>query len=140
VGRRKTSVLWTCERDRCNNQFQRYQSYIRRGIGRYCSIECSQTSTREYQGRGEYLAQGYRYLTSQQGHPLALLNGELAEHRKILYDAIGPGPHECHWCPKMLDWGGHKGITIDHLDFNKLNNNLSNLVVSCRPCHASRRS
>lgn len=86
-------------------------------------------------------AGGYRMLTGQI-HPLAR-GGEVMEHRKVLYDNIGPGPHECHWndrfgCGKTeLSWWG-QGLVVDHLDENKLNNNLENLVPSCNMCNLHR--
>lgn len=42
---------------------------------------------------------GHIMLTQQQGHPLANTHGAVFEHRKVLYDEIGPGPHPCHWHP-----------------------------------------
>jgi hypothetical protein len=82
---------------------------------------------------------GYLFLTGQQDHPIANADGTLAEHRKVLYDAIGPGPHECHWgCGRLLEWGGRDGIHADHLDGDKTNNTPENLVVSCGPCNCLR--
>lgn len=81
-------------------------------------------------------ATGYRELTMQYGHPLADRVGRVAEHRRVLYDAIGPGPHPCHWgCGKVLGWGGVSGLNADHLDGDRLNNALDNLVPSCGPCN-----
>ena len=86
---------------------------------------------------------GYLFLTGQQDHPIANADGTLAEHRKVLYDAIGPGPHACHWkdqfdCGRTsLEWDN---ICVDHLDSDTLNNTLENLVVSCRSCNTKRGS
>lgn len=99
--------------------------------------------------RGKYLGQpargysenpgGYLDLHGQQEHPLARIGGLLGEHRKVLYEKIGPGPHYCHWgCGKLLDWGGSGGIIADHLDGDKLNNAPGNLVPSCSPCNTGR--
>jgi hypothetical protein len=78
-------------------------------------------------------------------HPLSRGFGNgLFEHRKVLYDAIGPGPHPCHWCSVMVDWIVGKcvkgSLVPDHLDGNRVNNALSNLVPSCNRCNASRGS
>jgi len=73
--------------------------------------------------------QGYRMLTMRYDHPLAAANGTVLEHRKVLYDEIGAGPHPCHWgCCKQLAW---PEIFVDHLDDDGLNNDPPNLVVSC---------
>ena len=94
---------------------------------------------------GCYIQDGYRVLTGLQGHPLARRTrgfrgrGEVMEHRKVLYDAIGPGPHLCHWgCGKSLGWGGIGGIIVDHLDDDRLNNSPENLVPSCNHCNMYR--
>jgi hypothetical protein len=83
-------------------------------------------------------------LSGQQGHPLAGPTGNLFEHRKVLYDAIGPGPHPCHWNPlshcenTALEWGGLHGINVDHLNDTPDDNRLENLVVSCLRCNWGR--
>lgn len=80
---------------------------------------------------------GYVYVTGVQ-HPLST-KGLLYEHRQVLYDQIGPGPHECHWgCGRVLEWGTMEGICVDHLDDDKSNNTPENLAPSCFPCNITR--
>lgn len=82
---------------------------------------------------------GYVRLTMEDDHPLASRVGHVKRARKVLYDDIGPGPHECHWgCGKLLQWGGHGGIYVDHLDGDTSNDDLDNLVPSCNSCNARR--
>lgn len=78
--------------------------------------------------------QGYVMLRYQ-NHPLASQFGEVLEHRKVLYDSIGPGEHCCHWCQKTLAWNE---IHVDHLDDDKQNNDPSNLAPSCFKCNIDR--
>jgi hypothetical protein len=90
--------------------------------------------------RGFSYNQGYRNLSGQLDHPL--YKGEVvAEHRIVLYNSIGPGPHECHWgCGKVLEWGGREGIQADHLNRDKLDNRPENLVPSCLVCNWQRNN
>jgi hypothetical protein len=37
-------------------------------------------------------------------HPLRAGNGTVLLHRALLYELIGPGPHPCHWCGRVLRW------------------------------------
>lgn len=81
-------------------------------------------------------ADGYINLTGQV-HPLAA-GGAVPEHRQVLYDKIGPGEHPCHWCGKLLAWGGKGGIHADHVDEDVSNNDPANLVASCLRCNWGR--
>lgn len=82
------------------------------------------------------------------GHPLAVnAAGDVLEHRAVLYDAIGPGPHPCEWCGAALDWylrlsrNGPRpkdALTVDHLDNNTRNNARENLVPACHACNIRR--
>lgn len=75
-------------------------------------------------------------------HPLAV-RGRVFEHRKVLFASIGPGQHPCHWCATPVEWmkkGTAKrgSLVADHLDGDKANNLITNLVPSCARCNWSR--
>lgn len=46
---------------------------------------------------------GYR-IEHRPDHPLADSRGHVYNHRAVLYDSIGPGPHRCHWCRTPVGW------------------------------------
>lgn len=87
---------------------------------------------------------GRRYRTIYvPGHPIADKGGKTYEHRFVLYEKIGAGPHPCHWCSVPLEWvakGEPNCLTVDHLDNRGDNNDPSNLVPSCQPCNGARGS
>jgi hypothetical protein len=69
------------------------------------------------------------------GHALA--NGKwVYEHRYLLYERLGPGPHQCWWCGREVRW--EEDLNVDHLDYDRSNNDLANLVPSCRACNVGR--
>lgn len=86
----------------------------------------------------------YRAVSGCQGHPLANSGGQIHEHRLVLWEKLGceslDCAHYCHWnCGKLLVWGGHSGIIVDHIDENWLNNDPENLVPSCNFCNTRRK-
>ena len=78
---------------------------------------------------------GYQFLYVP-GHPL-LSKGQtyVAEHRIVLFDAIGPGPMDCALCGCGLTW---KTCQADHIDENPRNNARANLRPLCRRCNTWR--
>lgn len=76
----------------------------------------------------------YRVLTCPQ-HPLAMRNGRVYEHRQVLYDAVAGSPLPCFWCGTALTW---ERLCVDHVDHDRHNNNVRNLVPACNSCNAGR--
>jgi hypothetical protein len=91
----------------------------------------------------DHVPQRYR-TTYRPGHPVASARGHAQLHRVVLYDAIGPGQHPCHWCGTPVEWAfGQRGtpagaLVSDHVDGDRLNNALVNLVPSCGVCNGHR--
>lgn len=73
-------------------------------------------------------------------HFLSGRNGMMYQHRFVLFESIGTGEHSCYWCREKIEWKatGKRKLVVDHLDGNKENNSLDNLVASCHRCNASR--
>lgn len=91
-----------------------------------------------------FLLGGYRYVSARANrHPLQTKNEKVSAHRVVLYDAIGSGEHPCTWCGKVVSWEkswprDRDALVVDHLDGDRLNNELENLVPSCQPCNSKR--
>lgn len=130
--------LWkTCSLDGCPNR-------SRTRTGRVCEVHYYR-----YRRTGKYHApvygtwsvnsNGYEMRTDRV-HPIRSAQGYLYRHRMVLYDAIGPGAHACHWCSCDIEWneGGARQLVVDHLDNDKRNNDQSNLVPSCHRCNSTR--
>lgn len=91
---------------------------------------------------GVTVSLGRRYLRVRaNGHPVADTSGSAYEHRVVLYDHIGVGPHCCHWCDTSIDWlpkADPRALQVDHLDNDGSNNSPANLVPTCRSCNGAR--
>lgn len=89
-----------------------------------------------------WVKDGYRAIKAPD-HPMATADGSILEHRLVLFDLLGPGEQECHWCSTTVTWSeswpvSRRALVVDHLDFDGLNNDPANLVPSCHPCNAGR--
>jgi hypothetical protein len=85
---------------------------------------------------------GRRYRrVSAVGHPMVDASGSGYEHRIVLYDEIGPGPHACFWCGTEVDWlpkGDPQCLQVDHLNDDGADNRPENLAPSCGRCNSTR--
>jgi hypothetical protein len=88
-----------------------------------------------------------RHAIYRKGHPLGRgRHGKVATHRFVLYESIGAGPHECYWCGEEVEWtmGGagpgcpRGALAVDHVDGDRHNNELANLVPACNACNTLR--
>jgi hypothetical protein len=74
-------------------------------------------------------------LVPAKGHYLSRGSSHVYEHRLVYHATHGDGPFKCHWCGIKVTWDD---MHIDHLDDNKKNNCLENLVSSCSCCNQKR--
>jgi hypothetical protein len=122
----------------CGGGFRVEPNLVRRGHGNFCCFSCA----RFYQWSQRPSGVGYRDVRAPD-HPLATASGNVKEHRIILYGKLGAGTHPCHWCDTPVTWtpggGTRSGVLIvDHVDGDKRNNAISNLVPSCHRCNIWR--
>ena len=108
-----------------------------RSYGTFCSPRCAYDARRKTHT-------AHRRIRVAHGHPLAGKTGRVSEARYVLFNAIGWGPHPCHWCGKLVDWTvGRRGnipdaLVADHVNSDPLNDALENLVAACGICNAKR--
>jgi hypothetical protein len=149
VIRRFPKVEVQCEQ--CGAKFKARQRTPSEKPLRFCSTACATKSQWESGclKPTERKAGGTGYWLFYGDHPLTVQSKgkSTGEHRVILYGKIGPGPHPCHWCGRMVDWRLtpiRKGtpttndLVVDHVDANRYNNAPENLVPACNHCNVSR--
>ncbi len=135
---------WLCK-CRCGVERVVKRDSLLRATSRSCG--CRQTRPLAPKAR-------YQYIDISLSHPFAILTRAresisrpgfccIGQHRIILFENIGTGPHKCHWCNCQVDWAtsfGIKKLCVDHLDNNGRNNDPVNLVPSCHKCNCRRDS
>lgn len=129
--------LYICPQ--CSISFYRLSSQVRPGVENpSCSAKCRTDSRRARSPKHPYRG------TQDPNHPLATKGGRVREHRRKLYDKIGPGVHSCTHCGVDVEWivgrsgGGHGSLVTDHLNGNPFDDSLENLVPACQKCNANR--
>ena len=68
-------------------------------------------------------------------HVLADGYGLVFEHRLVAFEHHKGVCPKCFWCKKELSWDV---AAVDHLDEDKENNEITNLVVTCNACNRAR--
>lgn len=97
---------------------------------RYGTVELSRIRKDRQQN-----PQGYQWVYKPD-HPLRhKTTGYVAEHRAVLYAAIGPGPMKCEMCSKDMTW---ETCRVDHIDEDVRNNSRPNLRPLCNRCNTWR--
>lgn len=129
----------TCRSEGCTAK-------ARSAFGDYCEKHYARIRRKGHDADPKYArrwlsSDGYVLMPKPAGHPAGGSTGVAYEHRIVLYDAIGPGAHNCHWCKRVVRWEVKRGpekLVVDHVDSDKQNNDLANLVPSCSPCNYTR--
>lgn len=119
-----------CERESVYKTQQVCQKHYFRMM-RYGTYELTTVGKRKERSQN---AKGYQMLFLPD-HPLAMANGSVYEHRKVVYDQYGENIPPCQLCGKSINW---KTVHIDHIDDSVDNNGPENLRALCRACNTMR--
>lgn len=129
----KHSNLPECKSSWCNKKANRIES----GWCEACYI-----SARRNNGTPKQKVYLYKHSTPagyvklyKPNHPLVDSNGFVFEHRYVMYEKHNGSCSNCAWCDKALEWNS---LVIDHLNENKSDNSVDNLVFSCNQCNRAR--
>ena len=126
------SSLPTCSTLGCDNKANRKGA----GLCEACYMRLRRKGTIDYKQLSYRLNHSSGYvLVREPSHPLATKDGLVYEHRFVFYNKRGEGPFKCHWCGREITWDC---MDIDHLDDDRSNNDINNLVASCHKCNAKR--
>lgn len=131
--KKRYGSLPKCSTLGCENKANRKGA----GLCEGCYMRMRRKGTTDYKPLPPYKmnhSAGY-VLLREPNHPLADSTGLVYEHRFVFYSINGAGPFKCHWCGVNIDWNC---MDIDHLDDNKSNNDIGNLVASCHKCNTKR--
>jgi len=121
--RGKNNPLWqkrvNCICQWCGKTFKREKWYVKKGHGKYCSMDCMYNG--EVRGKNAYNWKG--------GHSYEPYSREF---KKLRYPVRIRDNFTCQIC-KEGENGRHH--CVHHIDYNKDNNKLNNLVTLCLKCH-----
>lgn len=122
----------TCSTPGCGKTVKRKAS----GQCEACYIQVRRTGGTKRRGIKGCLVRlnGYMYRLNRE-HPLAHSNGYVPEHRAVMY-ASNPQELKCFWCGRTL--GEWRNVCVDHLNENKIDNRIENLVMACNRCNRQR--
>lgn len=125
-------TLPKCKTKGCDNRATR----VGDGLCESCYYRLRRTgSTKKRKYNYRYLTkEGYIKLKKPE-HPLAMARGMVFEHRAVVYDFYNGKPQACYWCGKKIGWDD---VVIDHLNENKIDNKIENLIYSCNDCNRAR--
>lgn len=135
----------TCSNPKCGKEFEKlmYPSWVARGYFQYCSRACS--SIAGWHTKRDESNRVSRKSVRSKDHPIANKDGRVLEYRLLLFEKIGPGTHKCNWCENKVTWtkrstagSSHGELAVDHIDGNKHNNDIENLVPACNKCNSLR--
>lgn len=129
---KRCESLPVCSTPWCENKTTRKGA----GLCEACYGRLRRRGTVKYKSLSYRINQSAGYVWLREpDHPLATSGGLVYEHRFVFYNAMGKGPFKCHWCGATVDW---HNMHVDHLDEDKANNSIDNLVPSCPVCNQER--
>lgn len=146
-GRRRTHVIVLCKC--CGNEFPKPKRFVKKNSDHYCSVDCKNKATKkvvECALCGKILERSPTKALSKSGLIFCCReHKEIAQSHKgkrlikCGHDADGYRllalahyGEKCEWCDESL----LSLLDVHHIDHDRSNNELENLIVLCVRCHA----
>lgn len=116
----------------CGKEFYTHECYIKRGGGKFCCVGCG-TRYRNLHDNPSWKPENRAKISTNHADVSGKNNPAYKDgiglYRKLM---LAKGKPKCLYC------GSTENIDVHHIDGNRRNNDIGNLVFLCKKCHIGK--